>query len=139
MNFFYNINYNVHRLNYVTEFMNNSNIVIFFGKSLIDLCFLDCSGLVVGILKIGHKSLYVFDKNGDTKHVVAPCVLDFYVHESRQRHGLGKIMFEHMLEHENLLPEQLAVDRPSEKLLGFLRKHYGKFTRANKNKYNDYT
>ncbi|CAO1319420.1 unnamed protein product [Diamesa tonsa] len=84
----------------------------------------DKNGLVVGILKIGHKSLYVFDKYGDTKHVVAPCVLDFYVHESRQRHGLGKIMFEHMLEHENLLPEQLAVDRPSEKLLGFLRKHY---------------
>ena len=112
-------------------------LLYFFGKSLIDLCFSDCSGLVVGILKIGHKSLYVFDKYGDTKHVVAPCVLDFYVHESRQRHGLGKILFEHMLEHENLLPEQLAVDRPSEKLLGFLRKHYGKFTRANKNKCNN--
>lgn len=29
-----------------------------------------------------------------------------------------------MLEYENLLPEQLAIDRPSEKLLAFLRKHY---------------
>lgn len=29
-----------------------------------------------------------------------------------------------MLEYEQLLPEQLAIDRPSDKLLGFLRKHY---------------
>lgn len=29
-----------------------------------------------------------------------------------------------MLEYEHLLPEQLAIDRPSEKLLSFLRKHY---------------
>lgn len=84
------------------------------------------SGLVVGLLKVGRKSLYVFDKYGDTKHVNAPCVLDFYIHESRQRAGLGKVLFEHMLEYENLLPEQLAIDRPSEKLLSFLRKHYGK-------------
>lgn len=82
------------------------------------------SGLVVGLLKIGRKSLYVFDKYGETRHVNAPSVLDFYVHESRQRGGLGKILFEYMLEYENLLPEQLAIDRPSDKLLGFLRKHY---------------
>ncbi|KAL7045763.1 hypothetical protein ACKWTF_002326 [Chironomus riparius] len=82
------------------------------------------NGLVVGLLKIGRKSLYVFDKFGDTKHVLAPCVLDFYIHETRQRAGLGKVLFEYMLEYENLLPEQLAIDRPSEKLLSFLKKHY---------------
>lgn len=76
------------------------------------------------MLKIGHKSLYVFDKFGETRHVNAPCVLDFYIHESRQRAGFGKILFENMLEFESLLPENLAIDRPSEKLLGFLRKHY---------------
>ena len=37
---------------------------------------------------------------------------------------MGKILFEYMLEYENLLPEQMAIDRPSEKLLSFLRKHY---------------
>jgi alpha-tubulin N-acetyltransferase 1 len=79
-------------------------------------------------LKIGRKSLYVFDKLGETQHVIAPCVLDFYIHESRQRHGLGKVLFEHMLDMENLLPEKLAIDRPSEKLLGFLMKHYGEFS-----------
>ena len=66
----------------------------------------------------------MFDKFGDTKHVLAPCVLDFYIHETRQRAGLGKVLFEYMLEYENLLPEQLAIDRPSEKLLSFLKKHY---------------
>lgn len=75
-------------------------------------------------MKIGKKSLYVFDKNGETRHVQAPCILDFYVHESQQRRGLGKTLFEYMLDYEGLLPEQFAIDRPSEKLLGFLKKHY---------------
>uniref|UniRef100_A0A8D8ES39 Alpha-tubulin N-acetyltransferase n=1 Tax=Culex pipiens TaxID=7175 RepID=A0A8D8ES39_CULPI len=83
-------------------------------------------GLVVGILKVGHKSLYVFDQNGETVNVTAPCVLDFYVHESRQRGGLGRELFEHMLNEEKIQPQSLAIDRPSEKLLGFLQKHYGK-------------
>lgn len=70
--------------------------------------------------------MYVFDGHGDTHKVdAAPCVLDFYVHESRQRYGLGKQLFEHMLESEGYKPNQLAVDRPSDKLLAFLRKHYG--------------
>lgn len=55
------------------------------------------SGLVVGLIKVGKKSLYVFDKQGETRHCIAPCVLDFYVHESRQRGGLGKMLFEHMV------------------------------------------
>lgn len=82
------------------------------------------SGLVVGILKIGRKSLYIFDKLGQTRHVNAPCVLDFYIHESRQRAGLGKTLYDHMLEYENFAPEDLAIDRPSEKLMSFLKKHY---------------
>ncbi|XP_053662563.1 alpha-tubulin N-acetyltransferase [Anopheles marshallii] len=85
----------------------------------------DQNGLVVGILKVGRKSLYVFDPTGETVNVTAPCVLDFYVHESRQRGGLGRELFEHMLREENIQPDELAIDRPSEKLLGFLQKHYG--------------
>lgn len=81
--------------------------------------------IVTGLLKIGQKSLYIFDENGDTQMIKAPCLLDFYVHESRQRAGLGKILFETMLQNENLSPQQLAIDRPSEKLIGFMRKHYG--------------
>lgn len=83
----------------------------------------------MGILKVGTKSLYVFDKFGETKHVNALCVLDFYIVESRQRHGLGKVLFEHMLDIENMSPEKMAIDRPSEKLLGFLAKHYGELSR----------
>uniref|UniRef100_A0A8D8I260 Alpha-tubulin N-acetyltransferase n=2 Tax=Culex pipiens TaxID=7175 RepID=A0A8D8I260_CULPI len=86
-------------------------------------------GLVVGILKVGHKSLYVFDQNGETVNVTAPCVLDFYVHESRQRGGLGRELFEHMLNEEKIQPQSLAIDRPSEKLLGFLQKHYGLYNK----------
>ena len=35
------------------------------------------------------------------------------------------MLFEKMLEGEAVRPERLGYDRPSEKLLGFLAKHYG--------------
>lgn len=86
---------------------------------------LKISGCVTGLLKIGTKNLYVFDENGETKQVPAQCVLDFYIHESRQRAGLGREMFELMLQRENVEARKLAIDRPSDKLIAFLRKHYG--------------
>lgn len=49
------------------------------------------------MLKTGQKGLYVFDRYGQHYQVSPPCVLDFYIHESRQRNGLGKRLFEHML------------------------------------------
>lgn len=55
-------------------------------------------GVITGMLKTGRKSLYVFDRNGHHYQVQPPCILDFYVHESRQRSGLGKRLFEHMLQ-----------------------------------------
>ena len=94
-------------------------------KKLNIFTFFIYSGLVVGLLKVGRKSLYVFDNHGETQNVTALCVLDFYVHESRQRLGLGRMLFDHMLQEEELRPEEMAIDRPSEKLLGFLHKHYG--------------
>ncbi|RZC40788.1 mediator of RNA polymerase II transcription subunit 26 [Asbolus verrucosus] len=81
-------------------------------------------GAVTGMLKTGKKGLYVFDRNGQHYQVSPPCVLDFYVHESRQRTGLGKRLFEHMLQTENIEPVKMAIDRPSDKFLGFLNKHY---------------
>nr|CAH7713237.1 unnamed protein product [Callosobruchus chinensis] len=82
-------------------------------------------GAVTGMLKTGSKGLYVFDREGQHYQVSPPCVLDFYVHDTRQRTGLGKRLFEHMLQKEGIEPVKMAVDRPSEKLLGFLNKHYG--------------
>jgi len=81
-------------------------------------------GSVIGMLKVGTKSLYVFDQSGITQMVDAPCILDFYIHESSQRAGLGKDLFETMIQEEQWDPRKLAVDRPSDKLLGFLKKHY---------------
>lgn len=81
-------------------------------------------GAVLGLLKMGRKGLYIFDREGQ-HHLLKPlCVLDFYVNEAYQRQGLGKKIFEHMLQEENIEPVCLAIDRPSEKFLGFLRKHY---------------
>ncbi|XP_017955138.2 alpha-tubulin N-acetyltransferase 1 [Drosophila navojoa] len=84
------------------------------------------NGAVIGLLKVGTKDLYLFDEKGQTRKMEqSPSILDFYVHESRQRAGLGKRLFETMLNEEQWTPVKCSVDRPSEKLLAFLRKHYG--------------
>ncbi|XP_054663576.1 alpha-tubulin N-acetyltransferase 1 isoform X3 [Grus americana] len=58
-------------------------------------------GAIVGFLKVGYKKLFLL------------------------RHGYGRELFQHMLQSERVDPWRLAIDRPSEKLLAFLRKHYG--------------
>ncbi|XP_069491428.1 alpha-tubulin N-acetyltransferase 1 isoform X2 [Ambystoma mexicanum] len=64
------------------------------------------------------------DRHGAHNEEEPLCVLDFYIHESLQRNGHGKELFERMLQQEQVDPKQLAVDRPSEKFLCFLQKHY---------------
>jgi len=82
-------------------------------------------GCVVGLLKVGRKNLFLLDRSGVQNEVYPMCVLDFYIHESRQRSGCGKILFEHMLQDLKIShPRLLAIDRPSPKLVGFMRKHY---------------
>ena len=82
-------------------------------------------GTVIGLLKVGKKSLFLLDVDQAQKQVYPMCILDFYVHESRQRLGCGRTLFEAMLADQKVAhPRFLAIDRPSPKLLGFLRKHY---------------
>ncbi|CAN0081549.1 unnamed protein product [Heterosigma akashiwo] len=54
----------------------------------------------------------------------ALCLLDFYIFESAQRAGLGIRLFNHMLEAEGIEARKMAYDRPSPKLLPFLKKHF---------------
>lgn len=79
---------------------------------------------VEGILKVGEKTIFYRDFSGKIKELNPICVLDFYVHESCQRSGLGNTIFKKFLDHENVKPNKLAYDRPSPKLLKFLDKHY---------------
>jgi len=53
------------------------------------------------------------------------CVLDFYVDNSVQRGGYGKLLFDAMLEYQKVGPAKLAYDRPSPKLIAFMAKHFG--------------
>jgi hypothetical protein len=80
--------------------------------------------IVKGLLKTGVKNLYIRRQNNQYSQISPTCVLDFYVHESCQRTGIGKMLFEAMLDNENKLPHQLGYDRPSSKLMNFLVKHY---------------
>lgn len=78
----------------------------------------------IGILKVGVKKLFVRSAAGQLHELEPLCVLDFFVHESQQRHGVGRQLFDAMLVAERASPERLGYDRPSPKLLGFLRKHF---------------
>ncbi len=84
---------------------------------------------IVGYATTGYKDLWLYDHKNLSKGLVhcpkALCLLDFYVDRDRQRRGLGRIVFDHMLEERATQPGKLAFDRPSEKLLPFLAKHYG--------------
>uniref|UniRef100_A0A8C4Q5A7 Alpha-tubulin N-acetyltransferase 1 n=1 Tax=Eptatretus burgeri TaxID=7764 RepID=A0A8C4Q5A7_EPTBU len=81
-------------------------------------------GSVIGFLKVGRKALIFWDELGNHKELEPLCVLDLYVHESQQRRGHGRRLFQHMLQAQSVLPKHLAIDRPSSKFLSFLWQHY---------------
>merc|ERR1719389_104676 len=88
---------------------------------------------VYGFIKVGPKKLFI--EHRGMVEMTPLSVLDFYIHESVQRGGYGHALFEEMLARERTAPALLAYDRPSQKLMGFLRKHYGlaAFTPQNNN------
>lgn len=80
---------------------------------------------VVGFIKTGIRKLFYSNEIGKILEMSPLCLLDFYVHESCQRSGYGKELFEFMLRCENSTANKIAIDRPSVKSLTFMRKHYG--------------
>ena len=80
---------------------------------------------VVGFIKTGIRKLFYSNEIGKIMEMSPLCLLDFYVHESCQRSGYGKELFEFMLKCENSTANKIAIDRPSVKSLTFMRKHYG--------------
>jgi len=76
------------------------------------------------LIRTGKKRLFLSDVFGNQHECLPLCVLDFYIHESKQRSGYGRVLFEFMIHKENIAPFQLAIDRPSPKFVNFLKKHY---------------
>ncbi|XP_025410930.1 alpha-tubulin N-acetyltransferase 1-like [Sipha flava] len=79
---------------------------------------------VVGILKMGWKKLFLYDKAGSRSEALVYCLLDFYIHESKQRKGYGKRLIEYMLQDIDLEAKHLAIDKPTKKLMQFMWKHF---------------
>lgn len=80
---------------------------------------------IFGYIKTGRKKLFMTTQMGRFEEIEPVCVLDFYVHESSQRIGIGRALYEAVLEGEHQAPATMAYDRPSPKLLAFLKRHYG--------------
>ena len=53
-------------------------------------------GTAVGFIKVGTKKLFLYDHNGNQRETDPLCILDFYVHESMQRKGYGRRLYEFM-------------------------------------------
>jgi len=80
----------------------------------------------LGLLKIGTKRLFYHHADGTSEWLQPLCVLDFFVPECCQRCGIGRMLFDVMLADEgNIAPSALAIDRPSSKMMAFLRRHFG--------------
>ncbi|KAM3956901.1 alpha-tubulin N-acetyltransferase 1 isoform 2-T2 [Aphomia sociella] len=92
-------------------------------------------GEVIGLLKVGRKHLFLFDERDKVCEVEPMCVLDFFVLRDRQRHGHGRLLFDHMLNDMECTPVELAIDGPSPKMESFLAKNYGveRLVRQNNN------
>lgn len=87
----------------------------------------------IGILKVGTKRLFVNRNTGDMIEMSPLSVLDFYVHESVQRGGHGRDIFNEMMKCERVEASKLAYDRPSLKLKSFLAKYFNLTKYVNQN------
>lgn len=64
-------------------------------------CFFKAEGnKCIGFLKIGYKKLFIRNRTSSLVEIQPLCVLDFYVNEKVQRGGMGKILFDTMLDYE---------------------------------------
>ena len=80
---------------------------------------------IYGYLKVGPKKLFLRDRLFNYHERRTLSVLDFYVYDSMQRKGIGKQLFDYMLNYEKIDPNELAYDRPTLRFLSFLKKNYG--------------
>ncbi|ORX59093.1 DUF738-domain-containing protein [Piromyces finnis] len=79
---------------------------------------------LIGYIKIGKKKLYLYDKDGVCHELVLQTILDFLITTIYQKKGIGHHLFEYVLKKENLKETNIAYDRPSDRLINFLKKHY---------------
>ena len=102
------------------KLVQNPDQVLFLARERVN-------GRAVGYIKFGPKDLFFYTKSGVVKSMRGQvCLLDFYVDDSMQRRGLGRILFDEMIRYLNgPHPSFLAYDRPSPKLIGFMAKHFG--------------
>lgn len=88
------------------------------------LFFIQKDKTIIGFLKVGQKSLYIWDEKGQMRCESPLCLLDFYISQSCQRNGYGYKLFSFMLENEQSEAREIAYDKPTEKTISFLQKYY---------------
>lgn len=83
------------------------------------------STCVLGLIKFGRKRLFIYGREGDCHEIEPVCALDFFVHPSVQRGGIGRRLYDFAMDdHPVERPHTLGYDRPSPKFIAFLAKHF---------------
>jgi alpha-tubulin N-acetyltransferase 1 len=54
-------------------------------------------GSLIGLLKVGKKRLFIYDTHNINHELQPLCLLDFFIHTTQQRKGLGLKLFDFML------------------------------------------
>ena len=80
---------------------------------------------VLGYIKVGPKKLFLRDRICNYHERKTLCVLDFYIYDTEQRKGIGREIFDFMLNYKNIEPGELAYDSPTLRFLAFLKRNYG--------------
>lgn len=62
------------------------------------------SKCLIGLLKVGYRKLFLHDVRGIQHEMCPLAVLDFYIHESKQRNGNGRKLFDYMIQVSKLVP-----------------------------------
>ncbi|KAE9542641.1 hypothetical protein AGLY_002552 [Aphis glycines] len=102
-----------------TKLINSDHVIYMMTEQITAVNF-----AVIGILKMGWKKLFLRNKNGISSETLVYCLLDFYIHESKQRQGYGKRLIEYMLQDIKLNVKQLVIDKPTTNLLQFMWKNF---------------
>ncbi|OWA50254.1 putative Alpha-tubulin N-acetyltransferase 1 [Hypsibius exemplaris] len=76
-------------------------------------------GGVIGYVKVARKKLLLVDPKGQQQQYEPLCLLDFFIDVPYQRQGHGTKLLNFVTKREHVQPQDLAIDRPSQKCLSF--------------------
>ncbi|OQV24630.1 putative Alpha-tubulin N-acetyltransferase 1 [Hypsibius exemplaris] len=81
-------------------------------------------GAVVAFARVGWRAISLIDAQGFRAQQDMLCLYDIYVATKFQRLGNGRRLLDFIFKHENVKPEAMTIDQPSQALLNFFMRQF---------------